>query len=430
MKPKLSVSLEFLHLENALFCAEQSVSAGVEILEIGSTLLKSTGLTSIKVLRERFPNVTLVADMKVQNNIASEIKAIVDAGANSITISGSASPDVWKESIDIASEYNVEIILDFRDIVQPQEYITENIPEKINIVMFSLKQNGNIAFSLLQKATSSLTIPVAVRDVQEEDDIAEAISLGASIISVSFCDAKEKNIQEAVKKIQKILSDTKKTFPEDPVSLHEEQLFELLDQVAPSDFCEVIESPCFLDEIFPIQKYTKIIGKVATLKTWPGSELAVLEFLLTLQPKTILVIDAGGRGAAVWGQMATEIAIKKGLTAVVINGSIKEVNKIREKSFPCYTTSMSSKMEKKQSMAIDEHCTLKIGEVFISSGDWLIGNDTGIVCISQNNVFLNANKALKRYKDRMRIIRDVDTAEEDSLDEIIRKYKQLYSVTN
>ncbi|WP_372367454.1 orotidine 5'-phosphate decarboxylase / HUMPS family protein [Candidatus Uabimicrobium sp. HlEnr_7] len=423
MKPKLSVSLEFLHLENAIFCAEQSVSAGVDIIEIGSTLLKSTGLTSIKVLRERFPEVTLVADMKVQSNVESEIKAVADAGANSVTISGNVSPQIWQQSLEVAKEHSVNVILDFRDVVHPRRHINKNIPDGFDTIMLSLQQPS---FALLQKTTSILTTPIGVQGVEEEDDIVEAISLGASVIGIRFSDAKEKSIQEAVKSILKILSNAKRTFPKDPVSLHEEQLLQLLEQVSPSDFCEVSDKPCFLESVYPVQKYTKIAGKAATLKVWPGAELAVLDFLMKMESHCILVIDAGGRGSAVWGQMATEIAIKKELVGVVVYGSIKDVNKIREKGLPCYTSSITPIITKNQDSSFSGNCPLKIGEVFIKPGDWLIGDDTGVISISQQDIFFKTNEALKRYNERMEIIRGIEGAKDKDLEELVHKYKKLH----
>lgn len=424
MKPKLSVSLEFLHLENAIFCAEQSVSAGVDIIEVGSTLLKSTGLTSIKVLRERFPEVTLVADMKVQSNVASEIKAIAGAGANSITISGNVSSKVWQQSLDVAKEHEVDVILDFRDLVRPQQYIDEHIPEGFHSIMLSLDKSS---FALLQKTTSLLSTPVGVQGIEEEDAIVEAISLGASTIGIRFCDTKEKSIQEAVKSISAILSNAKRTFPKDPISLHEEQLLQLLEQVSPSDFCEVSERPCFLENVYPVQKYTKVAGKAATLKVWPGAEMAVIDFLMKMEPHCILVIDAGGRGSAVWGQMATEIAIKKELVGVVVYGSIKDVNKIREKGLPCYTSSITPIIAKNQDSSFSENCPLKIGEVFIKPGDWLIGDDTGIISISKEHIFFKTDEALKRYNERMEIIRSIENAKDKELEELVSRYKKLHT---
>jgi len=423
MKPKLSVSLEFLHLENAIFCAEQSVSAGVDIIEVGSTLLKSTGLTSIKVLRERFPDVTLVADMKVQCNVKSEIKAVADAGANSVTISGNVSSEIWQQSLEVAKEQGVGVILDFRDIARPQQLINRGIPEGFQTIMLSIKEPS---FALLQKTTSALTTPVGVQGVEEEDAIVESISLGASTIGIRFSDAKEKSIQDAVKSILKILSNAKRTFPKDPMALHEEQLLQLLEQVSPSDFCEVSERPCFLENVYPVQKYTKIAGKAATLKVWPGAEMAVLDFLMKMESRCVLVIDAGGRGAAVWGQMATEIAIKKELVGVVVYGSIKDVNKIREKGLPCYTSSITPIIAKDQDSSFSENCPLKIGEVFVKPGDWIVGDDTGIISISQDEIFFKTNEALRRFNERMEIIRGIEGAKDKELEELVQKYKKLH----
>ena len=49
----------------------------------------------------------------------------------------------------------------------------------------------------------------------------------------------------------------------------------------------------------------------------------------------VIVIDAGGVGPAVWGELATRSALQKKIAGVVINGAIRDVADIRKIAVSC-----------------------------------------------------------------------------------------------
>ena len=73
MKPVLQVALDFVDLSRAMKCAEESVKGGVDWLEAGTPLIKSEGLNAVRKLRERFPDKTIIADMKIMDAGRTEV---------------------------------------------------------------------------------------------------------------------------------------------------------------------------------------------------------------------------------------------------------------------------------------------------------------------------------------------------------------------
>ncbi len=65
--PILQVALDFANLSQALRVAEEAVAGGAQWLEAGTPLIKSEGLGSVRELKKRFPDHTIVADMKTMD---------------------------------------------------------------------------------------------------------------------------------------------------------------------------------------------------------------------------------------------------------------------------------------------------------------------------------------------------------------------------
>lgn len=426
MKLRLQVNLEFLHLENALFCAEQCILAGVDTIEIGTTLLKNSGLNSVRILRDRFPEVFLIVDMKSTENVVEEVNAAATAGASCVTISGAIPLHLWERAIEAGKEKGVKVILDFRGLSEIGHKLAQGVPE-VDMVFISLEGDEDKPFYSLQEIISLVgQTPLGITGLSSEEEVSQAISLGISTLIARFSDSSGKDCQEAVKNLQVVLANCEKAFPLNPVSVNEESLRKMLDNLMPADICDAVEHSVYLDRVYPIHKYTKLVGKVNTLKVWPGAHIEVLEFLLEVEPGSILVIDSGGQGSAVWGQVATEIALKRGLAGVVVYGSITDINKIRDRGFPCYTTALTSAVTSHRGMVL-KNKPLQIGNVWIRPGDWLLGDDTGVVCLSASHLFSIIPKALALSEEKMKLVSQIEKAEEEELAEIVQKFVHLYN---
>ena len=69
---KLQVALDFVDLCRALQVAEFAVSAGADLLEAGTPLIKTQGLESVRRLREKFPRIPIVADIVPLGNYIAQ----------------------------------------------------------------------------------------------------------------------------------------------------------------------------------------------------------------------------------------------------------------------------------------------------------------------------------------------------------------------
>src|SRR3989442_15773890 len=77
--PKVQVSLDLIHLKDALRIAKAANRAGVEWIEAGTPLIKSEGMRSGKELKRALPNAVVVADMKTLDAGAIETEIAFEA---------------------------------------------------------------------------------------------------------------------------------------------------------------------------------------------------------------------------------------------------------------------------------------------------------------------------------------------------------------
>ena len=73
-KAVLQVALDVLELKRALQIAQESLDGGADWIEVGTPLIKSEGMQAVRLMRDRFPDTTLVADMKVADTGTLEVE--------------------------------------------------------------------------------------------------------------------------------------------------------------------------------------------------------------------------------------------------------------------------------------------------------------------------------------------------------------------
>ncbi|RLG86638.1 MAG: D-arabino 3-hexulose 6-phosphate aldehyde lyase, partial [Thermoprotei archaeon] len=112
-RPLLQVALDFIDISEAISIAEKVWKAGVDILEIGTPLIKAEGVRrAVTITRNRFPEAIILADMKTADVGALEVELAANSGADIVTVLGTADDEVIKSAINKAQELGVAIEID------------------------------------------------------------------------------------------------------------------------------------------------------------------------------------------------------------------------------------------------------------------------------------------------------------------------------
>ncbi|MFW6062333.1 MAG: orotidine 5'-phosphate decarboxylase / HUMPS family protein, partial [Planctomycetota bacterium] len=113
---KLQVALDFVELDRALGVAKAAVAGGADLLEAGTPLIKSEGLDAVRRLRELFPDVTIIADMKTMDAGKIEAEAAAKAGANVMTVLAAAGLGTIRECVETARQYGIKVAVDLVNV--------------------------------------------------------------------------------------------------------------------------------------------------------------------------------------------------------------------------------------------------------------------------------------------------------------------------
>lgn len=99
--PLLQVALDVSSVESALDLASR-VAPFVDAIEAGTPLIKSCGIDVVRVLKERFPERVIVADMKTMDAGAMEATMAFAADADVVTVLGAADRATIAAACDVA----------------------------------------------------------------------------------------------------------------------------------------------------------------------------------------------------------------------------------------------------------------------------------------------------------------------------------------
>lgn len=122
-------------------------------------------------------------------------------------------------------------------------------------------------------------------------------------------------------------------------------------------------------------------GRAFTVRVHTADILMIAKALAECPPDDVLVIDGRGElDTAVWGELTTLSAHLKGLAGVVIDGAIRDARSIRKSELPVFARAVvpnGGGAEYLGEIGAPVHC----GGQVVRPGDWLVGDDDGVVVI-------------------------------------------------
>ncbi len=132
-----------------------------------------------------------------------------------------------------------------------------------------------------------------------------------------------------------------------------------------------------------------IVGIAATVLEVPSYEPCKPEFAFDVidsaVPGSVICIASGAdANTAVWGELMTAGAVVKGHEAAVLDGGTRDVGIIRrDTDFPVYARSVvpSSSIGRLKTIVKDE--PVNLAGVLVSPGDYIVGDEDGVVAIPQ-----------------------------------------------
>ena len=108
---KLQVAMDLLTTEAALELAGQ-VAEYVDIIELGTPLIKAAGLSAVTAVKNAHPDKIVFADMKTMDAGELEADIAFKAGADLVTVLGTADDSTIAGAVKAAKAHNKGIVVD------------------------------------------------------------------------------------------------------------------------------------------------------------------------------------------------------------------------------------------------------------------------------------------------------------------------------
>ena len=108
---KLQVAMDVLTTDDALALAGK-VAAHVDIIELGTPLIKAEGLRAVTAIKDAHPDKIVFADLKTMDTGELEAGIAFSAGADLVTVLGTAGDSTIIGAVKAAKEHGKGIVVD------------------------------------------------------------------------------------------------------------------------------------------------------------------------------------------------------------------------------------------------------------------------------------------------------------------------------
>ena len=409
--PVLQVALDLMNLHRAVQIAAEAVEGGADWIEIGTPLIKSEGMEAVRTLKKRFPKNTIIADMKTADVGGLETEIAAKAGADVVVILGVANDGSILEAVRAGKQYNSRIMCDLISITDKVRRAREI--EALGADYLALhvgidqQMEGVSPMDELKDIVEAVNIPVAVAGGLNSETVAQVLEAGASIVIVGGAIIKAKDVTTAASTMKKAMM-SREIIKSDLFKKYSfEQLREVLGIVSSCNVSDAMHRKGAMRDLhILLPPDGKMVGPALTVKTIDGDWAKPVEAIEMAEPGTVLVIDSGSGYQAIWGELASWSSKKKGLSGVVVDGAVRDVPDILEMGFPAFARNLVPNAGEPKGLGEIGVDVVVCGQK-VSTGDWIIGDRSGVVVIPRRRAVEIANRALDVYEKENRLREEI-----------------------
>lgn len=135
--------------------------------------------------------------------------------------------------------------------------------------------------------------------------------------------------------------------------------------------------------IRPVTATALLFGRAFTVACYPGATHFMERAVEEAQPGEIIVADGrGDPGAVLMGGLMGGRAFYRGVAGVVIDGAVRDIAELAGYKWPVFSRHVTpAGGVHEQAGSIGE--AISCGGVTVRPGDYIIGDDDGVVCVPQ-----------------------------------------------
>lgn len=168
------------------------------------------------------------------------------------------------------------------------------------------------------------------------------------------------------------------------------ELYHQLSEFSSAQISDALDA-CHIEgallHIHPLTQGTKLIGPAYTVRYLPYIEKLSLfknaaNYIDDIPAHSVVLIDNNGmKDCTVWGDLLTQVAMRKNLAGTVVHGAVRDVDFIRKAKYPLYCSAIYMRSGKNRIHKVGQQCPIIINGVMINPGDIIFGDDNGVLVI-------------------------------------------------
>lgn len=401
----LQVALDLVELDRAITIAGEAVLGGADWLEAGTPLIKSEGMRAVSALKSAFPDQQIIADMKTADTGAIEVEMAAKSGADVVCVLASSDNSVIDESVRAGKKYGVKIMADLISVPNPSSRALEL--EKLGVdyicahTGIDQQMTGTDSLVLLMKVVKEVGIPVAAAGGISEKTAAAAIAAGASIVIVGGSIVRSSDVTGSTRRIKEAMN--LPTPYTGTGKSADDEIREILGYVSSSNVSDAMHRKGAMIGMIPLSPGTRAVGKAVTVQTFAGDWAKPVQAIDTASKGDVIVINNDqGVNVAPWGELATISCLNRGINGVIIDGAVRDVDGIKKLQYPLWARAMVPNAGEPKGFG-EIGTEIQCGGQTVSSGDWIIADDSGVVVIPKNRAYEIARRAKEVYNTELRV---------------------------
>lgn len=177
--------------------------------------------------------------------------------------------------------------------------------------------------------------------------------------------------------------------------------------------------------IHPLRDDMKIAGRACTVLECDVFEpqkkpFGLLTEALDQLEKNDVYIATGAHNSALWGELLTAAARKRGAVGAVLDGCTRDTPQVLQQNFPVFARARWAQDSSIRTNVIDFRCTIEIGGVTIHNGDLVFADMGGVLIIPREAAGECLEKALEKAAGEKLVRRAIE--EGMSATEAFRKF--------
>ena len=411
MKPVIQVALDLVLGDRAMQIADEAVIGGAEWIEAGTPLIKSEGVEIIRKLKKAFPRNTIVADMKTIDVGGAEVEMAAKAGADVVVVLGLSSDPTITEAVLSARQYGAKVMVDLFNVKDKAARAkrAEEMGASYVCVHVGVDEQmvGGSPLAELKGVAEAVGIPVAAAGGINSESAPDVLAAGASIVIVGGAIIKARDVTAATAAVKTALTERRAVHTELFKKYSADGLREAFSKVSSPNVTDAQHKMGAMKGIVArTGRNVKMVGRALTVQTVNGDWAKPVEAIDRASEGDVIVVDACGGEIAVWGELASWSCKTKGVAGVVIDGAARDIDAIIDMGFPCFSRYTASNAGEPKGYGGIGH-EVVCGGVTVRTGDWVIGDESGVVVVPQEHALEVANRAVDVMERENRVREEI-----------------------